>query len=98
MVGVNLISRIDLEASVESHHSELKVLQLRFTGSITNVNHSRSVRWIAAESSTLNRPIMQVIRCGAGTDRLSEGLKFLSRFSITTQSFGAMQVYRCRDG
>jgi hypothetical protein len=38
MVGVNLISWIDLEASFESHRSELKVLQLQFTGSITNIN------------------------------------------------------------
>jgi hypothetical protein len=47
---------IDLEVSFESHCSELKVLQLRFMASITNLNHSRSVRWIAAESPTLNRP------------------------------------------
>jgi hypothetical protein len=35
-----IISWIELEASLESHRSELKVLQLRFTGSITNLNHS----------------------------------------------------------
>jgi hypothetical protein len=53
--NMKLNLRIYVEARAESHHSEPMALRSQFMGSMATWNHIRSMPWIVAELTTLNR-------------------------------------------